>query len=72
MAFEKMRSTKPVRSSKCSYCNKADRDGKVELVIKDKDTKTVTSRSIGACEKCAIENYEKALVTITPAAEKAA
>lgn len=66
MAFEKMRSNKPQRSSKCSYCNKADRDGKVELVIKDKDTKTVVSRSIGACEKCAVENYEKALDLLTP------
>jgi hypothetical protein len=72
MAFEKMRSSKPARSSKCSYCKKVDRDGKVELVIKDKDTKTVTSRSVGACEKCAIENYEKALVTITPPEDKAA
>lgn len=70
MAFEKIRSNKPARSSKCSYCKTRDRDGKVEIVIKDKDTKTVTSRGIGACEKCAIEQYEKALVGLTPADEK--
>jgi hypothetical protein len=72
MAFEKMRSTKPTRTNKCAYCKTKDRDGKVEIVIKDSDTKTVTSRSIGACEKCAIENYEKALVGLTPPEVKAA
>lgn len=72
MAFEKMRSTKPTRSNKCVYCKKAERDGKVEVVIKDTDTKTVTSRSFGACEKCAIEQYEKAMVDLTPPEAKAA
>lgn len=71
MAFEKLRSTKPTRSSKCGYCRTKDRDGKVEIVIKDSDTKTVTSRSFGACEKCAIEQYEKAMVGLTPAEAKA-
>lgn len=71
MAFEKIRGNKPQRSSKCAFCKKADRDGKVEAVIKDKDTKTVTSRGVGACEKCAIERYEKVLAILTPDPEGA-
>jgi hypothetical protein len=66
MAFDSLRGSKPARSSKCAYCGKADKDGVVGVVIKDKDAKTVTSRQIGACEKCAITTYEAALAVMTP------
>lgn len=69
MAFEKLREGKPARSSKCAYCKKADKDGVVSIAIKDGDSKTVTSRQYGACEKCAIKQYEDALTAITPAGD---
>ena len=70
MAFEKLREAKPARSTKCAYCKDADKEGVVSLAIKDKDVKTVTSRQYGACEACAIEQYEKLLTSMTPRSQK--
>lgn len=66
MAFDSLRGSKPARSSKCAYCGKAEKDGTVGVVVKDKDAKTVVSRQVGACEKCAVTHYEAALKDITP------
>ena len=70
MAFDTLRASKPSRSSKCHYCGKKDKEGVVQLAIKDADTKTVVSRTVGACEQCAIKTYEAALKTVdaSPAA----
>lgn len=59
MGFAEIREQRPTKTDKCSFCKKAERAGVVTMGIKDKDTKTVVSKQIGACEKCAIEQYEK-------------
>lgn len=69
MPFESLREGKPQRSSKCLYCGKKDKDGVVQLAIKDKDTKTVVSRTVGACEACAERKYKEALAVVNPPAE---
>lgn len=57
MAFDTLRKNKPPRSKLCSFCQKNERDGKVEICIKDNETKVVTSQGLGACEGCAIKQY---------------
>lgn len=67
MSFESLRAGKPSRSSKCNFCNKAERDGTVTVAIKDKDAKTVISRNEGACESCAVKRYEATIASLTAA-----
>lgn len=67
MAFDKLREGRPVRSSNCHYCGKKDKDGVVQLAIKDGETKTVVSRTVGACENCAEKVYGDALKVVSPA-----
>lgn len=64
MAFDQIRNKTPRTKGKCSLCKTRDKVGTLGVAVRDKDTKVVASRSVGVCEKCGTEGYEKALGAI--------
>ena len=66
MAFDTLRTSKPRGKSTCRYCGSSTVDGSIQLNIRDKDTKTVTSRSVSGCEPCIIKTYEAAIGIVVP------
>lgn len=64
MAFETIREGRPPRTSSCLFCGKDEVDGTVVIAVKDSDAKTVISRNLKACEKCAVDQYERVLTDL--------
>ena len=61
MSFDTIRSKTPKVKGKCSLCKTAEKAGTLNISVRDKDTKTVASRSVGVCEKCGTAAYTGAM-----------